>query len=60
MVLQLRMKQNYVESMGVTERQLENYYANSAQKGGITGEILIQTPRISFGQYCSPSRIRLF
>ncbi|NLM25765.1 MAG: 30S ribosomal protein S4 [Firmicutes bacterium] len=41
--LQLRMKQRLRRIYGVTERQLENYYAEAARKRGITGEILIQT-----------------
>lgn len=41
--LQLRMKQRLRRIYGVGERQLENYYVESARKRGITGEILIQT-----------------
>lgn len=41
--MQLRMKQRLRRIYGLSERQLENYYADASRKRGITGEILLQT-----------------
>ena len=37
------MKQRLRRIYGLSERQLENYYADASRKRGITGEILLQT-----------------